>query len=85
MHGFGAGFSCTSYSKLNKDCKKNADAMRKAEDGNPEATLGGRMDFWLLALAMAVKVDRVYFMYGCGPAKQRSETFALETFDSLET
>ena len=59
--------------------------MRKAEDGNPEATLGGRMDFWLLALAMAVKVDRVYFMYGCGPAKQRSETFALETFDSLET
>ena len=33
---FGAGFSCTSYSALNKDAAKNATAMEKARQAKPE-------------------------------------------------
>ena len=39
IHAFGAGFSCTSYSLLNKDAGKNATAMDKAmkNKDDPEA------------------------------------------------
>ncbi|CAK9069202.1 unnamed protein product [Durusdinium trenchii] len=33
---FSAGFSCTSYSMLSKDATKNATAMQKAKDDDPE-------------------------------------------------
>lgn len=36
LRGFSAGFSCTSYSKLNKDSKKNATAMQKAQEAGEE-------------------------------------------------
>ena len=36
IEGYAAGFSCTSYSPLNKDSKKNADAMQKNQNGDPE-------------------------------------------------
>ena len=31
LAGFGAGFSCTSYSNLNKDAPRNASAMERAQ------------------------------------------------------
>ena len=36
VDAFGAGFSCTSYSPLNKDAAKNATAMDKAMKNKPE-------------------------------------------------
>ena len=36
---FAAGFSCTSYSRLNKEAKKNATAMQRANEGDPDVTL----------------------------------------------
>ena len=36
IDGFGAGFSCTSYSSLNKDAAKNASAMEKASRNEAE-------------------------------------------------
>lgn len=35
LNGFAAGFSCTSYSRLNKDSKKNSSAMQRAAEGDP--------------------------------------------------
>ena len=37
LAAFGAGFSCTSYSHLNKDSKKNATAMHK-DPNDPEVS-----------------------------------------------
>ena len=37
IDAFGAGFSCTSYSNLSKDASKNATAMHKARENDPEA------------------------------------------------
>lgn len=36
VDAFGAGFSCTSYSNLNKDAIKNATAMARAEEDDPD-------------------------------------------------
>ena len=38
LDGFGAGFSCTSYSMLNKDSLKNATAMDRAAKQDPDVS-----------------------------------------------
>lgn len=38
VDAFGAGFSCTSYSHLNKDSAKNASAMAKDKAADPEVS-----------------------------------------------
>lgn len=43
LRGFSAGFSCTSYSKLNKDSKKNATAMQRSQDAGED---GHTNVFW---------------------------------------
>ncbi|CAK9086334.1 Uncharacterized protein SCF082_LOCUS40838, partial [Durusdinium trenchii] len=45
IDGFGAGFSCTSYSSLNKDAAKNASAMEKASRNEAEGRVASVTTF----------------------------------------
>ena len=45
LTGYSAGFSCTSYSKLNKDSKKNATAMQRAQDAGDDGVRDSEMYF----------------------------------------
>lgn len=55
LTSFGAGFSCTSYSNLNKDAVKNATAMEKNLKNDPEDS-----QIWILTSLLWV-----CFVLGC--------------------